>query len=363
MPFFARRLMPCLLVGLLAMSGSAALAQSGPSLTDMVEAWLASPHARRADEAFSHWDEEGAVPENCATCHSGPGLIDFVGGDGTAAGVVDHPAPTGSPIDCASCHNAASAALDTVTFPSGEVVGGLGSSSICMVCHQGRKSSDSVNAAVAGTEDDTINVDLGFLNIHYRAAAATLLGGTVRGGYQYDGREYVGQFAHVAPLNTCTGCHEPHSTEVTVTGCASCHAGAKDPKAIRIAPVDYDGDGNATEGVHGEVATLHEVLGATIQTYASEVVGTGIVYDAGAYPYFFVDTDGNGAVSDGEAAFPNRFQTWTPRLLKAAYNYQFVAKDPGAYVHNPKYVLQLLYDSVAALGEATASDTSALVRP
>ena len=350
---------------LLALSGIVApvAAQDAPSLTDIVEAWLASPHAQRGDEAFIHWNEEGAVPESCATCHSGPGLIDFLGGDGTTAGVVDHPAPTGSPIDCAACHNAAASAIETVTFPSGEVVAGLGSSAVCTVCHQGRTSTDGVNASVADAEDDVVVADLGFLNIHYRAAGATLLGGTVRGGYQYDGKDYVGQFAHVAPLNSCTGCHSPHSTEVAVESCASCHAGATDPKSIRFLPTDYDADGDVTEGVHGEVMTLHAALGAAIQAYAAEVAGTAIVYDSHAYPYFFIDSDGDGAVTEGEAAFPNRYQSWTPRLLKAAYNYQFVAKDPGAYTHNPKYVLQLLYDSMESLGTQVDIDTASLVRP
>ena len=50
----------------------------------------------------------------------------------------------------------------------------------------------------------------------------------------------------------------------------------------------------------------------------------------------------------------NKYAAWTPRLLKAAYNYQFVATDPGAYAHNAPYVLQRLHDSLADLagGEA-----------
>jgi len=37
-----------------------------------------------------------------------------------------------------------------------------------------------------------------------------------------------------------------------------------------------------------------------------------------------------GRIDEGEAAYV----TWTPRLLKAAYNYQYAQKDPGAAVHN-----------------------------
>ena len=33
-------------------------------------------------------------------------------------------------------------------------------------------------------------------------------------------------------------------------------------------------------------------------------------------------------------------------MLKAAYNYQVSAKDPGAFAHNAKYIIELLYDSI-----------------
>ena len=36
-------------------------------------------------------------------------------------------------------------------------------------------------------------------------------------------------------------------------------------------------------------------------------------------------------------------------MLRAAYNYQLALKDPGAFAHNGKYAIQLLYDSVADL--------------
>ena len=70
-----------------------------------------------------------------------------------------------------------------------------------------------------------------------------------------------------------------------------------------------------------------------IETYAKEVAGAEIKYDTATYPYFM------GA--DGKA-----YVNWTPRLLKAAYNYQFSLKDPGQYAHGPKYDIQLIYDFI-----------------
>jgi hypothetical protein len=50
-------------------------------------------------------------------------------------------------------------------------------------------------------------------------------------------------------------------------------------------------------------------------------------------------------------------------MLRASYNFQYVAKDPGAYTHNPRYIIQVLHDSLSALGDWATIDTAALIRP
>lgn len=336
---------------------------SGPSLSEITEAWLASPHAQSDAEAFTHWDEDGEIPGRCAVCHSGTGAIDYVRGPMSTPGAIDHPVGIGSMVDCAVCHNSAAAALETVPFPSGSMVSDFGSAAICTVCHQGRASTQSVNASVEGTEDDVVSGDLGFINVHYAASAATLMGGAAQGGYQYDGKTYVERFAHVPPLNTCTGCHSPHSTEVVLDSCTTCHARVEDFAEIRMSRTDFDGDGDVREGIADPIADLHARLGQAIQIYSTEIAGAPVIYAPVSYPYFFADTNADGAVSEGEAAYPNRYQSWTPRMLKAAYNYQYVAKDGGAAMHNPHYVLQLLYDSLESLSEQIEVDMEGLVRP
>ncbi len=52
-----------------------------------------------------------------------------------------------------------------------------------------------------------------------------------------------------------------------------------------------------------------------------------------------------------------------PRLLKAAYNYQYVQKDPGAFAHNGKYVIQFLYDNLASLSTKVDVDMTGMIRP
>lgn len=325
--------------------------------------WAASPHARADAPAFTHWNDEGAIPEACAACHSTPGFLDYIGADGSAPGVVDRKAPTGTLVHCGACHNEAARQLTSVTFPSGLRVEDLGSDARCMTCHQGRTSGATVSEAVAGHDEDTVVPGLEFVNIHYRAAGATLMGALARGGYEYPGRDYAARRRHPAPFDGCISCHELHTVAPKTQPCAACHDGVTDRRslaAIRKSGADFDGDGDTGEGIAAEVAALHARLLGAIQTYARDVAGTPIGYDGHTHPYFFTDSDGDGTIAASESKGPNKYAAWTPRLLKAAYNYQFVAKDPGAYAHNAPYVLQLMHDSLADLSGAAAEG---IVRP
>ena len=339
-----------------------AAAQADDALAALVEAGLASPHGDYHSPSFTYWNREGAVPQACATCHSQPGFIDFLGADGTAPGAIDGPAAVNAPIGCASCHTGAAHALDGVTFPSGVAVDGLAASARCSVCHQGRQSGDAVAAATAPLGEDEVSADLAFINIHYGVAAAVMHGADVRGGYHYPGRTYAGRFHHVPSANTCVACHDPHTTAVETSSCLSCHRGVDDVRAIRTRHGDFDGDGDAAGGIHSEIEGLRAKLFDAIRAYAAEVAGAPIGYGS-RFPYFFADPDGDGRVTPEDSVMENRYRNWTPRLLKAAYNYQVATKDPGGFVHNPAYLLQLLHDSLASLSEQVAFDAGAIRRP
>ncbi len=355
------------------------------------EAWAGSPHNTADAEAFNHWNEEDPkeVPANCANCHTTQGYQEYVATGKVEKGI---PAPAGT-IQCAACHNEATATMSSVAFPQKEVkeegkdpepvvLTGLGPEARCMVCHQGRASKSSVDASIArfGEEVDPDavpapikdqngnDVKLGFINIHYYPAAATLYGSQVKGGYEYDGKTYDWKFRHVEGIETCVGCHNSHSLEVKVEKCQECHTDVKaveDLKNVRMqgSLADYDGDGDVEEGVASELAGVQEILFKGIQEYAKSVAGTGIVYDPATYPYFLADADGNGEADKNDQGAAVGYPSWTPRLLKAAYNYQMSVKDPGAFAHNAKYIIELLYDSTADLNEKLgAIDMAAMHR-
>ena len=177
--------------------------------------WNRSGHADSQAEAFRHWDEDGEVPGSCAKCHTTTGMASFLE-TGTAGSQ-----PPGQGIDCDACHSDPDNGIlwnhTDVTFPSGVTVEELGPEAICMECHQGRESKITVDEEIAEAEvpdDDTVSSDIGFLNIHYYAAAADQFGTVVKGGYEYDDMMYDARFAHIPGYNACTTCHNCRTTTI-----------------------------------------------------------------------------------------------------------------------------------------------------
>ena len=322
-----------------------------PSEEEIEQAWQTSAHANTESRAFTRWNdtEDAAIPENCAKCHSTTGYRDYLGVDGSTPGVVDAPIPIGTTIECEACHNNVAKDKDTSAMPSGLEIGQLGRESACMDCHQGRQSTVSVNEAVAGLEDDTPDESLSFLNIHNKAAGPTQYGTEAKGGYEYDSQSYVGPYRHVVEFETCIACHDAHTLKVQDAKCGACHVGADTVEGrqnMRVTNVDYDGDGNTDEGLADEINTMRERLLLAIKIYAARTEGVDNITYEDRNPYFF-DEDGEN------------YATWTPRLLRAAYNYQYTTKEPGGFAHNGRYHVQLLYDSLSDLG----ANTSAMSRP
>ncbi|MEA4811819.1 MAG: cytochrome c3 family protein [Anaerolineaceae bacterium] len=334
--------------------------------------WWGSAHNDIKGEAFSHWNkpakegEEPAVPPTCAKCHSTAGFVDFLGGDKTEAGKVDNPAPIMQGVQCAACHNSASADYKDVAFPSGVILKDQGRQAVCMTCHQGMSAGVAVDknklVVAAGTgADDTVLEKSSLVAPHYFHAAAVHAGTDAKSGYEYQGKTYVGTFQHDEKVNNCTECHDPHSLWIKHAEgskdslCSTCHQNVKSYEDYRKVPgkVDYDGDGQV-EPVAEEIKGVEALLEASIAKYSAEKLGKPLGFFYDAYPYAYNDTNADGKIDETEAKFPNAYNTFSPRLLKACFNLMFSHKEPGAYVHNAKYVLQLMYDSIEDLGGSVA---------
>jgi len=325
-------------------------------ISEITTKYWNSGHADAESEAFTHWneDEPAEIPPVCARCHK-----------------VDMPGEINDPINCTACHNDAAHALDAVSFPSGTEVTGTGVNSVCMSCHGAMSAGTDVDKATEGKEADTPMADSSLMGPHYFHAAAVHQGADAGVGYQYEGKTYVGAFEHAETVNSCTECHDPHSLHTQSVPnsdanlCSTCHSnvsGFADYRKVTMSKVDYDGDG-AVEPVFDEIEGLKAVLYDALNKYSQAVTDTGFGFKFDSYPYAFIDTNKDGAIDESEGIFPNKYATFTPRMQKAAFNYMFVQKEPAAYLHNAKYVLQLLFDSIEDLSAVSGVTTQGLTRP
>jgi len=332
------------------------------------EKWTGSGHADSDSFTFHYWDEyePPEIPSSCAKCHSLDGYLDYLGEDGSPAYSVDSSAPIGSVITCQVCHNPSSHQKDETLFPSGAKIDGHGMSSNCAECHQGYASGGDITAAIMNLPEDEVNENLEFISAHYKVDGAIRFGSDVMAGYQYPGKTYAGFFQHIPSYQNCTDCHDPHSLYIDPNDCAACHSAVTDFSTLHdireAGRPDFDGDGNTTEGIYDEITTLQELLHDAIKTYSSEVIGQPVVY-AFRYPYWVIDTNESGVAEEDEINYGNTYKSWTPRLVRAAYNFDLIIHSKGAFVHNPQYAIQLLYDTIEDLASVVKIDMSKLVRP
>ena len=321
---------------------------NSPSEEEIEAAWESSAHADTEATAFTRWDNDDPpqVPVNCAKCHSTIGYHDFLGLDGATPGQVDNPAAIGTTVACEACHNEISDTRTTAVMPSHIELTELGQNSDCMECHQGRASGIQMAEAINGLPADELDTELRLPGVHNGAAGPTLYGSQAQGGYQYEGKMYAERYPHIVEFRTCNECHNAHTLQIDPERCGTCHLGvrtADDFVNIRSSRLDYDADGNISEGMAGEITTMEERLLISINRYIAEtdgvepiVISRRVTNEAG-----------------------DNYTTWTPRLMRAVYNYQYSTLDSGGYSHNPHYTLQLLYDSIDDLG----GSLSGLIRP
>ncbi len=338
------------------------------SVEDITAKWAASAHGDVKAEVFHHWDDsdDKTITPGCAKCHSENGLKDYLGLDGSAALSVEGPVYPGGTIGCGACHNTYFAANTSVVFPSGVSLEADKGSQSCWTCHQG--TTAGINGQLAqkteGVGDDEAKEGLSFVNPHYLGVASIYMGSEANGGYQYPGKTYAGKYDHEKGVQTCTECHDTHSLHMAEPGytkCAQCHENVTkwpDQRTIRKTTADYDGDGNVKESMYDEIDHLQKKLVSDMQIYAKDIAG-GPLGATDKYPYWFDDANENGTQDEGEKNYAH----WTPKLMRAAFNYKFVLSSKG-YIHNPPYAAQLLIDSISDLAASdTAVSAEGLVRP
>ena len=294
--------------------------------------WQTSVHTR--------WyiEEVPEYPTRCAKCHNALGYQTFLGVDRSSASLTEAPESDETKLKCQVCHSQIAETRNFASMPSGLKIDNLGNESNCIECHQGFASNLQVKEMIKDLPMDQVDTNLVLPELHANAVGATFFGTQAKGAVEYPQYLYSAKFEHQS--DNCTTCHDSHTLQVRVDQCSACHLDATSldgVRQIRLTRTDYDGDGDILEGLDGEIDTMMEKLWITMQLYTVLTEDTDLIlYNNG----FFKE--------DGE-----KYTTWTPDLLQAAYNYDYAVKDPGSYSHNPKYIMQLLYDSIDELGGST----------
>jgi len=333
-----------------------------------------SAHGNPAGEAWAHYDWRSASRAACQRCHNGSafvGKLETLGDTANFFGATP-PVAAGEVLNCNACHadvttgelRAASTAF-TVSMSNGasidyDVPGG---SALCVRCHGGRESGDSVKLKVDAF------TNLSFINSHYLAAGGTVYNKT---GYEYAGQTYdnLGFHKNVGKDNTATtGTNGP---------CVACHMSAGAGHTWDFVSKDVDGvitanNSSACVKCHdsltaADLQAAKDSVHTALTTLQTALASKGILF-YNAHPYFYKDLNANGVYDAAtEAGSANAFKNWDavyPGLGKdvmgAAFNFNLIEHDPGAYAHNKQYAMKLIADSIDFLNDGVVDGDSGVV--
>lgn len=308
-------------------------------------------------------------------------------------------------LNCEGCHEPngggmtlyQAGKLQEVAFPSG-VRKTLGNSSnVCMQCHQGRQSGKSPLRCSDNPSDTYEFVVCSVPSEHYLPEAATFWGTEVTAGYEYAGKSYQGQNTFeshdIIQKQDCVSCHlnkwngyvngqvsyrKDHNFRPELDDCSSCHKNAQGapiadfeeigtPGDYWSLNVDYDGDG-VGESYREEMDGLMDILVYAMNVYAltTTPIRPPLMFVPGQTRLSLV-TNGcyiqNGCTPESvpipPSTSPPSYAAYDERMVKAAYNWN-AARDRAAAIHNHKYVIQTMYDSIEDMNPASAVG---LIRP
>jgi Doubled CXXCH motif (Paired_CXXCH_1) len=302
--------------------------------------YLTSGHRTLGNASYANSDD-------CQGCHTNEGFIERV-----KTGKVDTKKFVANPseIDCFTCHaphdtgNFSLRTMSKITLANGAAFD-KEKGNLCANCHRARRTpKEEVKAR---------NIPTDSWGAHHGPQADMLVG---TNAYEFSGKKYSSSAHALLPQANCIACHmtqpsgryslaptigghsmriegEVHERPtVNTAGCLSCHADMKQvadkPLFDRKAPADYDGDGKV-ETIQEEVEGLYERL--------INKKGTGLLQTMKEPPY-----DAKGKFINSKTQYPNV-------VVAALYNYKFVVEDGSKGIHNTKYAVQLLMDSIKAL--------------
>ena len=350
------------------------------SLIGVNKAWASSGHGNTNALAFTEdpWRKySGGV---CARCHTTTGYVYYM-----SNGLKNVPLSTFGKyssshevIGCGACHsdyawNKRTDSFTTFstpykttsgiprTFPT--ISADIGDSNLCIPCHAGRESGESVKDLANSSTATTANfTNVSFKNPHYLAAAGVF--------YQKAGYHYLaaGKYTNTASGTSPQGWNHGNigiNNYVTSAGqatgnegpCVACHLkGGHKFSAIDTAKATgatgcygcHTSDGD----IQGLIEEEKELFDRGMDFFKYTLEQNKMFFTPN-YPYF---------MNASNAPLKNWTQSATPAVgpasgamvsgasnMGAAFNYKLLSAEKGAHVHNRAYARKLIQDSIAYL--------------
>jgi hypothetical protein len=278
----------------------------------------------------------------------------------------------------------------------------LAGSNVCMSCHVGLESGDTIRglndpallSSVTITFFDFSNN--GFINSHYLTAGGQVFTAT---GYEFPGRPYnnIPGYLHDKIGTAATKELPPYVNTGSNGPCVGCHMSRPNKNGNHLfMPVSRSSTsigqitGIASEvcfNCHGPSTTIildlvkeqKAQFFESLEALRDELQTKRTFHFAPYYPYFFSAPYNAAYVEIGACTdnFPIKnwqtggTTTWTPGAygctsvavlpgtpgtgqnnMGAAFNFNLLEHDPGAYVHNRMYTKRLIYDSIDWLDDS-----------
>ncbi|HBG05983.1 MAG: hypothetical protein A2075_17880 [Geobacteraceae bacterium GWC2_58_44] len=380
------------------------------TLTQQHRDYAKSLHGDPKGEAWTHYDFKQDNRAACNRCHTSTGFINFVtSGFTVATKGFSTEDPSREMLACDACHASydfkksirkipaytagykGSDGVSKASFPD------LEGSNLCIPCHSGRESAQSINA-IPFANFTGVN----FVNSHYLATAGlmymqtgftnfTSAGTPVTATYSY-GDSYTmfaGPVTATTPPGQIASAHrrlgtqlitgDTHNTAFFVPGiadkngpCVTCHMN------VSGVPV-RSGSGHSLKidaaafrqlcvNCHDEEGTHEKVVPLTAENFQSEFLKPQAEGFEDAlklmqhllltkyrisfnmtHPYFY---DENFAPAVKGVRDWTRGGTVNGRkLMGACFNFNLLTRDPAAYAHARTYSRRLIYDSIDFLDD------------
>jgi formate-dependent nitrite reductase cytochrome c552 subunit len=287
--------------------------------------------------------------EGCQRCHTNEGFIEYVKkGAVDPKTVIKYP----SEIGCFTCHaphdtgDFSLRKTNAVTLANGTVFD-RGKGNLCVNCHRA--------LFLPKDEVKPRSIPFDFWGAHHGPHADMLLGVNA---YEVPGKTYSKSAHAMLPGATCVTCHmtmpqqryalmptiaghsfrigaEVHELpKLNNAGCLSsgCHAEMKQVPGKHVfdrqAAADWDGN--------GKVETIQEEVQGLLDRIINKQ-GSGLLQTM------------KDPLYDAKGAFIRNKTQYPVEVVGALYNWKFVKEDGSRGMHNSKYAVQLLMDSVKAL--------------